>query len=186
MKTLLITMTLLFAGGFATITRAQAPVEGAIDAVDVVRATATVEKLDVEKRKVTLRLEDGSSKTMKVDKRVRNLDQVKVGDHLKLAYAEEIAIMVSNNGEQPQASGAAQISVAPKGTKPAAVIVDTVSVTGQILAVDAANHRVTLRDVDGKEKKVKVSKKIQNLDRLQAGQSVTVLITEALAVEVVK
>ena len=185
MKTLLMTMTVLLATGFATLTRAQEPVEGAIDAVDVVRATATVEKLDVEKRKVTLRFDDGSSKTMKVDKRVRNLDQVKVGDHLKLAYAEEIAIMVSNTGE-PQASGAARISVAPKGAKPAAVIVDTVSVTGQILAVDAANHRVTLRNVDGKERNVKVSEKVQNLDRLQAGQSVTVLITEALAVEVVK
>ena len=186
MKRMLLATGLIFASGLASFTRAQAPAEGAIDAVEVMRTTATVEKLDIEKRKVTLRLEDGASKTMKVDKRVKNLDQVKVGDHLKLAYAEEIAIIVSNDGAQPQASGSAQISVAPKGAKPAAVEVETVSMTGEVLAVDAQKHRVTLREADGTKKTIKVSKKIQNLDRLKVGESVSIMITEALAVEIVK
>ena len=38
-----------------------------IDAVEVVKVTATVEKIDLEKRKVTLLLDDGKKKTYKVD-----------------------------------------------------------------------------------------------------------------------
>ena len=34
-----------------------------IDAVEVVKVTATVEKIDLEKRKVTLLLDDGKKKT---------------------------------------------------------------------------------------------------------------------------
>jgi len=62
-----------------------AAMEQCVDAVEVIKATATVEKIDLEKRKVTLLLEDGKKKTFKVDKSVPNLDQVKVGDHLKLS-----------------------------------------------------------------------------------------------------
>jgi len=61
-----------------------APGKG-IDDVEVIKTTATVEKIDLEKRKLTLRLEDGKKKTYKVDKSVQNLDQVAVGDHLTLA-----------------------------------------------------------------------------------------------------
>jgi Cu/Ag efflux protein CusF len=46
-----------------------------IDAVEVTKTTATVEKIDLEKRKITLLLEDGKHKTLKVDPRVTNLDQ---------------------------------------------------------------------------------------------------------------
>ena len=45
---------------------------------------------------------------------------------------------------------------------------------------------MTLREADGKKRTLKVSKKIENLDRLKAGESVSILINEALAVEIVK
>jgi hypothetical protein len=45
---------------------------------------------------VTLLLENGKKKTYKVDKSVQNLDQVKVGDTLKISYTEQIIIMVGN------------------------------------------------------------------------------------------
>jgi len=58
--------------------------------------------------------------------------------------------------------------------------------TGKILAVDAKNHPVTLQDPDGKDKTIKVSKKVQNLDQLKAGDMIGVELTEAMAIEVVK
>src|SRR5438067_299890 len=72
----------------------QAPSAGGIDEVDVVHATAVVEKIDMEKRKVTLKMDDGKSKTVRVDKSVQNLDQVKVGDRLNMTYTEEIIIVI--------------------------------------------------------------------------------------------
>jgi len=186
-KTVALSVILLFALGLARNTPAQTagPVQG-IDAVEVIKATATVEKVDLEKRKVTLLLDDGKHKTVKVDKSVQNLDQVKVGDHLKLAYTEEIIIMVGKSNETPGADAAGAVSVAPKGAKPGIVMVDTIAVSGKILAVDAQKHRVTIEDPDGKKKTLKVSKNVQNLDQLQAGETIDMSVTEALAVEIVK
>ena len=107
-----------------------------IDAVEVVKATATVEKIDLEKRKVTLLMDDGKKKTFKVDNRVQNLAQVKVGDHLAMSFTEEILIVVGKSNESPGAAAGEQVSVAPNGT--GVMMVDTSAVSAQILAVDAA------------------------------------------------
>src|ERR1700740_910881 len=115
-----------------------------VDEVEVIKTTATVEKINLEKRKVTLLLEDGKKKTVKVDKSVQNLDQVKVGDHLKLSYTEEIIIFVGKSSQTPGAAGAAEVGVTPKGAKPGIVIAETSALSTKILAVDPVKHRVTI------------------------------------------
>jgi len=156
-----------------------------IDAVEVVKATATVEKIDLEKRKVTLLLDDGKKKTYKVDSRVQNLAQVKVGDHLEMSFTEEIAIVVGKSNETPGAASSEQVSVAPNGAKPGVVMVETSAMSAQIVAVDAPNHRVTLLDPDGKKKTIKVSKKVTNLDDLKVGETVDMLMTDSTVIEIV-
>jgi Cu/Ag efflux protein CusF len=156
-----------------------------IDAVEVVKATATVEKIDLKTRKVTLLLDDGKKKTYKVDSRVQNLAQVKVGDHLAMSFTEEIAIVVGKSNETPGAASSEQVSVAPKGDKPGVVMVDTSAVSAQIVAVDAPNHRLTLLDPDGKKRTIKVSKKVTNLDDLKVGDTVDMLMTDSTVIEIV-
>ena len=168
----------------ATLAQAQATAEG-IDAVEVVKATATVEKIDLKTRKVTLLLDDGKKKTYKVDSRVQNLAQVKVGDHLAMSFTEEIAIVVGKSNETPGAASSEQVSVAPNGDKPGVVMVETSAVSAQIVAVDAPNHRVTLLDPDGKKKTIKVSKKVTNLDDLKVGDTVDMLMTDSTVIEIV-
>jgi hypothetical protein len=177
---------LLLTFGTVCETRAQtaAAAEG-IDTVEVVTVTATVEKIDLEKRKVSLLLDDGKKKTYKVDSRVRNLAQVKVGDHLKIAFTEEVLIVIGKSNEAPGAESAEQVAAAPDGAEPGVVMVESSAVSAQILAVDAANHRVTLLDPDGKKKTIKVSKKITNLDELKVGETVDMLMTESMVVEIV-
>jgi Cu/Ag efflux protein CusF len=104
-----------------------------IDVVEVVTATATVEKIDLEKRKVTLLSDDDKKKTYKVDSRVQNLAQVKVGDHLEMSFTEEIAIVVGKSNETPGAASSEQISVAPNGAKFGIVMVETSTMSAQIL-----------------------------------------------------
>jgi len=156
-----------------------------IDAVEVVKATATVEKIDLQTRKVTLLLDNGKKKTYKVDDRVQNLAQVKVGDHLEMSFTEEIAIVVGKSNETPGAASAEQVSVAPNGSKPGIVMVETSAMSAQILAVDAQNHRVTLLDPDGKKKTIKVSKKVTNLNDLKVGETVDMLMTDSTVIEIV-
>ena len=168
----------------ATMAQSGATDEG-VDAVEVVKVTATVEKIDLEKRKVTLVFDDGKKKTYKVDSRVQNLAQVKVGDHLAMSFTEEIAIVVGKSNETPGAASSEQVSVAPQGDKPGVVMVDTSAVSAQIVAVDAQNHRVTLLDPDGKKKTIKVSKKVTNLNDLKVGETVDMLMTDSTVIDIV-
>jgi Cu/Ag efflux protein CusF len=188
MKTLSVALItiLLFLFGPICSTQAQSDVtDQGIDAVEVVKATATVEKIDLKTRKVTLLLDDGKKKTYKVDNRVQNLAQVKVGDHLQMSFTEEIAIVVGKSNETPGAASSEQVSVAPNGDKPGVVMVETSAVSAQIVAVDAANHRVTLLDPDGKKKTIKVSKKVTNLGDLKVGDTVDMLMTDSTVIEIV-
>jgi Cu/Ag efflux protein CusF len=164
---------------------AQAPSAGGIDEVDVVHATAVVEKIDMDKRKVTLKMDDGKSKTIRVDKSVQNLDQVKVGDRLKMTYTDEIIIVIGKTGETPGAAGGGMVELAPKGAKPGTFMVDTMAISAKVLAVNSAKHRVTVEKPDGKKKTIKVSKKVTNLDQLKPGDSVDISITDALAIDIV-
>jgi Cu/Ag efflux protein CusF len=161
-----------------------APGQG-IDDVEVIKTTATVEKIDLEKRKLTLRLEDGKKKTYKVDKSVQNLDQVAVGDHLNLAYTEELLVIVTKSNESPASASLESVSVAPKGAKPGAVSVEATAISGKILAVDPQKHKVTLLDADDRKKTVKVGKNV-GIDQLKPGETVNALLTESLVVDITK
>jgi Cu/Ag efflux protein CusF len=175
-------MLLLIFGSFKA---ARAQTDEGVDSVEVIQATATVEKIDLEKRRVSLVLEDGKKKTFKVDKSVQNLDQLKVGDHLKLAYTEEIMILAGKSSETPGAAAAGEVGVAPKGAKPGIVMAETSALSVKILAVDAPKRRVTFEDPDGKRKTIKVSKKLQNLDQLKPGDTVDMVMAESLVIDIV-
>jgi hypothetical protein len=65
-------------------------------------------------------------------------------------------------------------------------MVETSALSAKILAVDPAKYRVTLEDPDGKTKTIKLSKKVTNLDQLKPGETVDMVMTESLIVEIVK
>jgi len=186
-RTIALIMVPLLAMCFQKGLRAQtSDVDQGVDAVEVMHTTATVEKIDLEKRKVTLLLENGKHKTFKVDKSVQNLDQVKVGDHLKISFTEEIIILVGKTNEPVGQAAGEEVGVAPKGAKPGIVMVETSAMSAKILAVDAQKRRVTLEDPDGKKKTVKLGKKVTNLDQLKVGESIDMVMTESLVVDIVK
>jgi hypothetical protein len=59
------------------------------------------------------------------------------------------------------------VGVKPKGSKPGIVMLETTGLSARILAVDAAKHRVTLQDPDGKKDTIKLSKKLNKMDQLK-------------------
>jgi Cu/Ag efflux protein CusF len=186
MKLIQLALGLVIAFSPSYALHAQEAANGGIDEVDVVKTTATVEKVDLEHRKVALLLEDGKTKTFKVDKSVENLDRVKPGDRLKMTYTDELVVYVGKTGEAPSASSGGFVKVAAKGDKPGAYMVNTETTSGKVLDVDPEKHRVTLEEANGHKKTVKVSKKITNLDRLKVGESIDVAITETLAIAIVQ
>lgn len=65
-------------------------------------------------------------------------------------------------------------------------MVETSALSAKVLAVDAANHRVTLEEPDGKKKTIKLGKKVTNLDQLRVGESIDMVVTDSLIVGVDK
>jgi hypothetical protein len=163
---------------------AHGQVDQEIDIVDVIKASGTVTKVDQGKRKLSVELEDGRHKIIKVDKSIRNFDQIQVGDKLKLAYTEEILIAVGKSDAPTGADSAGIVAIAPKGSKPGGLIVGTTIMTGKIVALDPAKHHLTIQEPDGKHKKLKISKKATNLDTLKPGETIGITITEALAISI--
>src|SRR6476660_7956613 len=71
---------------------------------------ATVEKVDKDKREVSLKKEDGTKVTIKAPESVRNFDQINVGDIVTAKYTESIAVSVRKFDEPPSATGKDTIS----------------------------------------------------------------------------
>ena len=57
--------------------------------------TAKVEKIDYTKRLLTLKGPEGNVRTIKVDPRVKRLNEVKVGDDIVLRSTEAVAVQVT-------------------------------------------------------------------------------------------
>ena len=62
--------------------------------VATIRMTVTITALDAQTRKLTFRYQDGTSKTIKVDKSV-DISQAAVGDQLEIQVTEAAAITVT-------------------------------------------------------------------------------------------
>ena len=72
------------------------------------------------------------------------------------------------------------------GPKPGAVLVEAVTVTAAVDAVDAAKRLVTLKMADGTLQTVKLGDAVKNFDQIKAGDQVEATFYESIAVFVVK
>jgi len=159
--------------------------EHGIDDVEVVTVSAIVDSVDLEKHKVKVTLDDGKTKTYKVNKSAQNLDQIQAGDHVKFTCTEELMVTVNKAGETPSAAAGSVVGIAPKGAKPDVVMVETTAISGKILAVDTEKRKITYEDADGKTKTVKVHKDV-DLSGLVVGESVDAVLTESVVLDVTK
>jgi hypothetical protein len=150
--------------------------------VETWRMTATVSAIDPAKRKMTLTSPDGAKTTVKADQGV-NVDQFKVGDRVSAEVTEELAVFLRKTGAPPSAGEGAAVGLATAGATRAMWMAETMEVTARVTNVDTKHRKVTLQLPDGKSKTVKVGKKV-NLANVQAGDDVTVQVTEAIAVDV--
>jgi Cu/Ag efflux protein CusF len=166
--------------------QAQSSESQPVDQVEVTKVTGTVQKVDTDKRKMTMKLDNGKRTTLKVDKRVKDLDQFKPGDRVQLSYTEEIIAMADRSDEGAAALAKyGAIAVEPEGDNPALVKVDTTQIRGKIVSVDPKKRRLTFEDPDGKKRTMTLSHRIKDLDQFKPGQTINMAITDEMVVEAV-
>lgn len=165
-------------------TASPAPVlSGKLDE-QTVTAAATVQKIDQKTRHVTLKRLDGTKFTIVAGPDVRNLQQVKKGDVVRITYHQSIAYEVKKSGRAgPGVTTSSDVTRAPHGQKPGGTITDTVTVRMTITAIDKGASEASLLGPDGNVTVVKV-REPSKLDSVGVGDVVDITYTEALAVAV--
>jgi hypothetical protein len=164
---------------------APAPVgEGQLNEV-----TAKVEDIDLDKRLITVKGPQGRVVTSKVDPKVENLENVKVGDEVEVKYYRAALQEAEKLDPSAKRSGTVTQSAAATGTvgdKPAGIAGREVRETVEVLDVDPYKKAVAFRGMDGKYREVSVDAPhlAHWLDDLKKGDKVRVHYQEALAIMV--
>jgi hypothetical protein len=133
---------------------------------------------------VTIRGPAGNLHTVAVPKEAKNLDQVKPGDRFRMTYAEAAAVALTKGGKA-QAGIEEMVSLAPKGARPGGYKVRTFNVSGVVEAIDYKRRQVSVRGPKGNIVSLPVSGEVKNLESVSVGELITVIYSEALAMEMV-
>jgi hypothetical protein len=158
----------------------------AATASDTVKTQATVIAVNRPEREVVLRNEDGTVMGFILDDRVRNFDQIEVGDVVTAEYHQAIAVTVEPSTGEPTASTAASMQRAPLGAKPGGTATRVSTLTAKVEDVDYDSRLVTLRGPSGQIREMKVGPEVENLQAVRKGDQVLVRHTEAIAIAVSK
>ena len=179
--------------GFAPLAAAQAPggsvtsesntAPGKRVEVKTLEIAASVEALDTVARTVTLKGPQGNLLVLPAGPDVRNFDRIKVGDQVVARYQEALSIELKKGGNAPvgRVEGTMAVKAAP-GEKPAAGGGRQVTVTADVVALDARTQTVTLR---GPQRTIAVRvDDAEQFKRVALGDQVEAMYIEAVAVSV--
>ena len=157
--------------------------EGAMPAAGAMKTThasVTVTAVDKSARMLTVKDESGDMHDIQVPADVKSFDKVKKGDKIDIDYTESIALSLLPPGTKPTATEKEAMTRTGKGAGAAG---KTVSISAEVLEVDAASNKVVLKGPKGNARVVHVQNpEVQaKLPQIKPGQVVQVTYTEAIA-----
>ena len=119
---------------------------GVAGAAQTVKITATVTAINAASRTLTLKGPQGREVRLNVGPEVKNFAQLKVGDQVNAEYFEALTLELKK-GSTAIVSRTEQTGMgrAKPGERPAAVAGRQVTVTAEVVDVDAKTQTVTLR-----------------------------------------
>ena len=153
--------------------------------VQTYEAVATVTAIDPATRKITLRRENGNEATYTAPGEMVNFNQLHVGDRIKATVTGKAVVFMATDAP-PQGEGAATIvALTPEGSKPGALVADTVQIKAKVTAIDLKKRRATLEFPDGHSETFTVRKDV-DLTQRKVGEEVVIRATQAVLIGVQK
>jgi Cu/Ag efflux protein CusF len=170
----------------ATAARAQAP-GSPPETISAAHSTAkaTITSVDLKKREVGLKWEDGHTSTFVAGDEVKNLDQVKKGDQVTTTYKESLAYEVKKGGTASDVKTSASLKQNERGQVPAGVWSQVSTWTAEIAAIDPAIPQVTLKGSGGKTRTIKVDDP-KKLEGVKVGDTVQVTWVETVDIQLAR
>jgi hypothetical protein len=166
--------------GVAAETPATSAAAQPIKESQTVERRATITAIDVPKRLVTLKGQDGDVFEVEAGSEVRNFDKLKVGDVVVASYTESLALEIAAPGKAtPGMTGTVSATPTPGQRQ----LGQQITATFTVEAVDAAANKVTLRDGAGRSRTIDVihPQAQQRLKTLKPGEMAVITYTESLA-----
>jgi len=168
--------------------KAQASGMAGIGGSEALSFHAKVSAIDLATRTVTLVGPQGRSQTLKVGDEVRNLPQVKPGDTVNVVYHASVTYVLSPRGSKmPDDSLTAAGARAAPGQMPGGAIGTKMVVTWTVVGVDPSAHTFQLIEPSGgliRTENVVTPEGQQSMKMVKVGDTITGVITEALAIAV--
>ena len=153
-----------------------------------IETKAVVESVDMAKRHVLLRAQDGSLQTVTVGPDVRNLGQVKPGDNVLMRIRLGVVAQIASAKEDgPPVAQADVIGRAPEGDRPAGVVGEAVRVRVTFNSYDSKTKLVQFTLPTGEQKSTVLrTKTMQDFAAgLKAGNKVDLTFVRSFAIAVV-
>jgi hypothetical protein len=186
-STFLFVVALIFPA-FAQEKKAASTQPVSADASLLTSITATIETLDLAKREVTLKGPLGNSVTFVVDKRVKRLNEMKVGDHVTADYYVSVAAELREPTAEEKEGPLVVLDEkarAPVGTDPAGGGLHQIKAVTTVEGLDLPTQTVTLKGPRGNYATIRAQDP-DKLKKLRIGDTIVVTYTEALAVSLEK
>ena len=154
----------------------------------LVTLTAKVVAIDLKESEVTLKGPQGNEVTLTVGKEVKRLDEVKVGDLVRVEYYVSVAAELRKPTAEEKKYQIQVIEAAgkaPQSDAPAAAGARGFKVVTTIEAIDRAAQTVTVKGPRGRMLTARVANPA-NLAKAKLGDNIVITYTEALAVSLEK
>jgi hypothetical protein len=182
-------VTLLGAGPASADTppaRGQGNMPNTVTAGELMSTSAKVERVNLEKRELVLRNDEGNKLQIQVPENVTRLDQVKPGDRVNLDYYQAVAVSLKKPGSAPMGTETQTFGKRTPGELPGGMTGRKISTTAKITKIDQSKDQFTIETPDGEMSTIK-AKDPQNraeLKKLKTGDEIQVTYTEAVAASV--
>ena len=148
--------------------------------------SATVEKVDVKKRQLTLKDDAGNATKIDVPTEAGDISAIKKGDKITIDYYSSVALQLMKPG--PGKPGAEETTMAAKepAKLPGGLVAKRISATVEVMKVDTANNTVTIKGPGGELDTIKVTDPDMQADlaKLKKGDKIKASYTQAVAVKV--
>jgi len=160
---------------------AVATAPGKAAAVAYVNVTATVEAVDPATRTVSLKGPKGNVVDVVAGEEVRNFDQIKKGDKLTVKYAEALTLELKKDGKAVGRTDTEAMKRSQPGEKPGGTARRDVTIVADVVNVDAAAKKVSLKGPKGNVVDLNVQDPEQ-LKLIKKGDKVEAVYSQALAI----
>lgn len=142
---------------------------------ETTHATVAVTAIDKSARKFTVKSSDGEKTEISAPADLKEFDKLKVGDKIDVDYTESIAMGMLPKGTKPSATERMAAVPGAAGRE--------ISVSAEVVKVDADSNKVTFKGPKGKLRTVTVQDPdLQaRLPNLKPGQVLVFQYTEAVA-----